>query len=577
MHRYLLLAFALLATTLVAQNSNRKIRARPSKTAAQAGSAVKWREDVAAAMKESAETKKPVFWYIPTLSGSPMDRKPEIDRYMMAGPFSWPRMIKLLNESFIPVRVRAWGADARKYGITRNKFIEPGYLVIAGDGKELLRLDQLTTFHPEWMMAPLARVANRAIPEKGEPSAAQKKFFAGVRLFESGASDKAIALWKKIGEDHPDDPFGWKAAAEAEGHGPFRFGFEVFRPLPASVMTGTAPGSRAPDGVYAEKTLRKNSLDFLCRMQLANGGWEDSRYDFGGTDSLPNVYTACTAIIASALLEELNTQPVAGDASRIQKALDRAIVYINDDAHLNFQDRDELIWAHIYRTYFFCRFLELRKDDKAKCVELKKHLTKVVKQMFDMQPGSGCWFHEYSNAFVCADVLFALDRARSLGIKLDDAKVSRGNNALMRCRAKTGSFSYSFGRRPSSNVKGAAGRMPLCELALLKFGRSEQKHLERAVAKSFTHHDLMDAVRKYDDHASRYGYGGFFFWFDMLGRSRAIRAIEDEKIRNLVEIRQRVLIVKKLPEIDGCFIDSHELGRTYGTAMALLCLAQLRR
>jgi hypothetical protein len=84
-------------------------------------------------------------------------------------------------------------------------------------------------------------------------------------------------------------------------------------------------------------------------------------------------------------------------------------------------------------------------------------------------------------------------------------------------------------------------------------------------------------VRKYDDHASRYGYGGFFFWFDMLGRSRAIRAIEDEKIRNLVEIRQRVLIVKKLPEIDGCFIDSHELGRTYGTAMALLCLAQLRR
>ena len=63
----------------------------------------------------------------------------------------------------------------------------------------------------------------------------------------------------------------------------------------------------------------------------------------------------------------------------------------------------------------------------------------------------------------------------------------------------------------------------------------------------------------------------------MLGRSRAIRAMEDEKMRHVVEIRQRVLIVKKLPEIDGCFMDSHELGRTYGTAMALLCLAQLRR
>jgi hypothetical protein len=27
-----------------------------------------------------------------------------------------------------------------------------------------------------------------------------------------------------------------------------------------------------------------------------------------------------------------------------------------------------------------------------------------------------------------------------------------------------------------------------------------------------------------------------------------------------------------LPEIDGCFVDSHELGKTYGTAMGLLVM-----
>ena len=32
-----------------------------------------------------------------------------------------------------------------------------------------------------------------------------------------------------------------------------------------------------------------------------------------------------------------------------------------------------------------------------------------------------------------------------------------------------------------------------------------------------------------------------------------------------------------LPEIDGCFVDSHEIGRCYGTAMALLCLARQSR
>lgn len=572
-----LVALAALSAVLAAQNSNRKIRPSPGPIAARAGTAVQWREDLTAALKESTSSEKPVFWYVPTVAGSPMDRRPEIDRYMMAGPFSWPRMITLLNESFIPVRARARGSMARKHKLTRNVFIEPGYLVLDGAGQVLLRKDQLTTFHPEWMMAPLARVVQRAIPKKGTPTAAQTEFLAGVRLFESGASDKAIALWKKIGTVHPDDPVAWKAAAEAEGHGPFRRGFEVYGELPAAVMESSVRGTRAPDGVYAQRALRKASLDFLCRMQLSNGGWEDSRYDFGGTDSLPNVYTACTAIIASALLEELHAQPVAGDAARMTKALDRAIAYLTDDAHVNLEDRDEKIWAHLYRAHFFARFLELRKDDKAKCVEMKGHLQRVVTQMFAMQPGSGCWFHEYSNPFVCAEVLVALSGAKSAGIELDEAKVSRGLNALIRCRAKTGAFSYGFGRTPRPDVRGAAGRMPLCELALLRFGRSKQIDLQRAVAISLTHHELMDSVRKYDDHASPFGYGGFFFWFDMLGRSRAIAAITDGKVANLAEIRQRVLITKKLPEIDGCFVDSHELGRTYGTAMALLCLAQLRR
>ena len=31
-------------------------------------------------------------------------------------------------------------------------------------------------------------------------------------------------------------------------------------------------------------------------------------------------------------------------------------------------------------------------------------------------------------------------------------------------------------------------------------------------------------------------------------------------------------LVLDLPEFDGAFVDSHELGRSYGTARALLCL-----
>ena len=33
-----------------------------------------------------------------------------------------------------------------------------------------------------------------------------------------------------------------------------------------------------------------------------------------------------------------------------------------------------------------------------------------------------------------------------------------------------------------------------------------------------------------------------------------------------------IALLQDIPEIDGSFIDSHELGRSYGTAMALLTL-----
>ena len=92
---------------------------------------------------------------------------------------------------------------------------------------------------------------------------------------------------------------------------------------------------------------------------------------------------------------------------------------------------------------------------------------------------------------------------------------------------------------------------------------------------AFEHPELLASVRKSHDDANRYGYGGFFFWFDKLSRSEALMALEDQPKRATLRDRQRQLILD-LPEFDGAFVDSHELGRGYGTAMALLCLAALR-
>ena len=95
---------AVLTGVTTAQNSTRKIRKPPGEQAARAGQGVQWREDLEAAMAESKQGGKPVFWYVPSVRRSPMDRKPVIDRYMMGGPFSWPAAIVLLNQHFVPVR-----------------------------------------------------------------------------------------------------------------------------------------------------------------------------------------------------------------------------------------------------------------------------------------------------------------------------------------------------------------------------------------------------------------------------------------------------------------------------------------
>ena len=88
---------------------------------------MRWRKDLAAALAESRQSGKPVFWYVPTVARSPMDRKPEIDRYMMAGPFCWPRLIALLNQHYVPVKAIPRGGLARDLRLEPGKFIEPGY------------------------------------------------------------------------------------------------------------------------------------------------------------------------------------------------------------------------------------------------------------------------------------------------------------------------------------------------------------------------------------------------------------------------------------------------------------------
>jgi hypothetical protein len=593
-----LLALAL-AGGLVAQNSTQKIRPRPGEAAARAGSAVQWRANLAAAREESLASKKPLFWYVPTVPGSPMDRKREVDGYMMAGPFSWPPIVALLNERFVPVKAAPKADVAKEFGLARGKFIEPGFLVV-NDGKETARCSQLTTFMPDWWMTRL----HEALGETWRRDGA-KSWHAGVEAYTRGDFAAAAEAFAAMAEDRRDDPaamglylqgvalrrqrqlasaeqawdrllarapkhmLAFKVAAEREGHGPLLRSFEDHQTLPAAVLAGAKDTTQAPGGVYTRDELIARSVRFLLEQQGEDGLYRDSWYDFGGTDSLPNVHMAVTALVGWALQMHRGAVPQTQQGA-LAAALLRVENCAKDEARIAGDDRDEIVWAHAYRLRMLSRWMMDSEDARSR---LFTKASALVGALAGLQEDSGAWFHEYPNPFVIATVLLALHEAKQAGVEVPEDTAARGAQALLQCRAKNGAFPYGFARKPPNNVNpiGAAGRMPLCELALLRWGKSDQDKLAAALRAAFEHHDVLAAVRKYDDHADQHGYGGFFFWYDLRARSEAIAALTDAKLRAELQAKQDALVLA-LPEIDGVFVDSHELGRCYGTAMALLCL-----
>lgn len=582
------------------KNSTRKIRVNPSQLTRKIGTAVNWEKDFDAALAKSKETGKPIFWYVPTLPGTFMDRKVEIDRYMMAGPFSWPNLIDAINENFVPIRSVPSREQQKQFELLPYKFVEPGFLIIQSDEEVTARVDRITTFSPQWFRTLLTengvsvprpktfrqmqdwwakfRSGDYQVeipkPDKSVHHAVEQMLLAGMFKFRQGKHAEARQLWTEASSIRPSHPLAWKAAAEAEGVGPFARGFEIHRTLPrAAYQAGIkSAGSAAPEGLYNESQLRKMSVEFLLRMQREDGAWVDSDYDFGGTDSLPNVHVAVTSLCGMALMSARNQLPEMRE--QLDDAIQRATQFVIDDKNINRVDRDEILWAYAYKT----RFLARRFADGNP--SLKTELQDAVDELQNVQSRRGHWYHEYNNSWVTATALCALFEAQQQGATIDSEIVHKGCKALANDRFQNGAYGYYPRRKTGDAPKGdqrseeaAAGRMPPCDLGLWYWKELGDDELTHAISVSLKHHDQLAVALKYDNHTSTHAYGGFFFWYDMRARSEAISQIKDEKVRQEFFAQQKRLVLN-LPEFDGCFVDSHELGRCYGTAMALLCLAR---
>ena len=612
-----LLVLLVLEALLLAQGPPRR-----TPYASDCGKGIGWEQDLEAALARAKKERKAIFWFVPTAYGTALDRRQEVYWYMMGGAFSEPRVVEFINANFVPLKLGfaslVRGSDelalvprkerrelAERYALTADQFAEPGFLVLDRRGEKVAAFDRQLTFQVDHfgkqvttVLAPAAkRIGKLSFPPprrdaltKVRELMAAAKFVGAQKALdevENGLDEKlqpearwlrARRDWITNHHDEADHELGeliaanpqtiWAARAklELEGWGPFRHHFATPVALSeAATRTKDDRGTRIDGVERSEEERVRAAIRWLRLAQRRDGSWQDSRYDFGGLDSLPNVHVAVTAIAARGLLEWYELDPEG-----IETALHSAQSFLLDEKNLALRDRDELIWAQVYRLEYFLRRIELHEIHRQ---QLGPKIQRLIEAIETSQQGGGAYRHEYPNPFATASAIVALTKAKELGFEVAELGLRQAASALKKTRGDDGS--YSYGMRGRGGEISSAGRRPLCELALFLTKRSDAKKLTRAVEVSWKHHEHFERARTSDDHTRPHGIGGFFYYYDLLGRSEATTRLAAGKRQEALKQRTREL-VGGLQEIDGSFLDSHELGKSYGSGMALTILSLCR-
>jgi hypothetical protein len=513
-----------------------------------------------------------------------------LDRAMRATAFSHPEIAALVRDRFVPLRMCADETASTLVGVRAFDFVEPGFIVLSAEGRVLHAIDRIRTFNSDWILSALAAVSGRPAPAPSESARLRRLGrFEDALGASPGAVDRCLALlalerfdearaalspdggpealyhlsaidaWtgkdpapalRRVTEAHPGSPWAWRAAAnlvradDGLPEGPLAHHLEdYFAGAPEGVPASTRrPASDAPRG----------GLRFLLRAQHADGAWRDARYAYWPDPRiLPNVWMAVTALAARALVEHRDLDPV-----RVDAALARADAFLKSDGNLAPGHHEES-YAQAYRLHYF-----VRRGDAAAAA-------KIVARIAAIQDAQGHWPHEYPNPFSTAAVVHALASARKAGLEVPSALLARAAVALKSTRAPDGRQAYRVGQDPD-NPKSSSSRTALCELALWECGEGPLENVRKGLEGFWAFANRLDAVRTCDYHSD--GRLAGFFWFHASWHAmEAARAAGDAD--SLRRLRDRI---PPIAEIDGGFVDSHELGKSYATASALLILAGSR-
>lgn len=180
-----------------------------------------------------------------------------------------------------------------------------------------------------------------------------------------------------------------------------------------------------------------------------------------------------------------------------------------------------------------------------------------------------------ASPFMTPPALEALFLAKSQGLAVDAAVVTRALDALERCRNKSGSMQYAG---PAQNGRaeatpGAVGRMCATESVLMLAGRGGTDRARGAVDAFIVHWKWLDQRRaKPGTHEGPYAIAPYYF---MYAHRAAAEAVELLPTNERAEYRKRINeLMFSVRADDGSWNDRHfPRSAGYGTAMAVLAMS----
>jgi len=389
-----------------------------------------------------------------------------------------------------------------------------------------------------------------------------------------GDEAEAMRLFQLVELRHPDTLFGRRAKAnitlglDERPQGAAFAGFEHFGFLHEGAYRGLPHDTTWNAGALEPAEIAELGVRFLLAHQRSDGGFTDSRYAYWGSSEItPNTWVAITALACTAMLEFRDDLAGVIDPGEIDEALARGERFLLDPTHLNRGENEE-VYADAYRVLYFARRAS-RDPERAEWERLQA--SRILEEAAGRQGPDGFFAHEYRNAFCTAAMLWAVLEARDAGVPIPEGMLPRGAEALTSARYQNGAYSYGGSARGGrdGSLKDSCGRMATCEGVLLRAGEGSDARLAFAMETFWEFFDRLEQVRRNDFHSDG-ELAGFFFSHDLFHTSEVLRLLP----ANVAEpAKDRFLeILQDIPEIDGSFLDSHEFGRSYGTAMALLTL-----